>query len=452
MADWRAGAADASSGASCPSCGDTVLPDDHFCEACGATLVPGAPAASGPFSPPGSLAPGADGHGAAAPPMAGHPGSTATPTGVPHGVMPPGMGPPGAVPPGAAAGLAWAAEVPSCPTCGASAAELGPGGYCARCGHRWSPLRAHDEVIDGPAAAVTDRGLSHWRNEDAVGIRRIEGRDGRPAGFVMVVCDGVSVSQEPQLVSQTAAETALAVLCQTVPAGGPLDVAMVEATAAAQQAAAAVPYDPTLELGPGACTIVAAAVRGHQAAFASVGDSRAYWVDDEGALQIGNDDSLAGALVASGRFTVQQAMASAGAHALTKWLGVDSVDAAPTVTTVELLGPGLVVLASDGLWNYAPDPDDLARLIGPVGAEAPLDLARRLAGFAVHAGGADNITVAVGRHDLDPTTRTFGQPLQRGQLGPVGRPGPTGRAGDHGHPGPLGLRGRSGQRGQEEVR
>jgi serine/threonine protein phosphatase PrpC len=329
-----------------------------------------------------------------------------------HGLLLPGTVPPeaGAVPPGAAA-LTWAAEVPTCPSCGASAAEVDPAGYCTRCGHRWSPVRAHDEVVDGPAAAVTDRGLTHWRNEDAVGVRWIEGQGGRPGGFVMVVCDGVSVSQEPHLVSQAAAETALVVLSRTMSAGGPLDVAMVEATAAAQSAAAAVPYDPTLEIGPGACTIVAAAVRGRQAAFASVGDSRAYWVDVEGALQISNDDSLAGALVASGRFTVEQAMASAGAHALTKWLGVDSVDAAPTVTTVELPGPGLVVLASDGLWNYAPDADDLARLIGPVGAEGPLDLARRLAGFAVQAGGADNITVAVGRHDHDRQLR------QRAQLG-----------------------------------
>jgi serine/threonine protein phosphatase PrpC len=160
---------------------------------------------------------------------------------------------------------------------------------------------------------------------------------------------------------------------------------------------------------------VAAAVRGRQAAFASVGDSRAYWVDAEGALQIGNDDSLAGALVASGRFTVEQAMASAGAHALTKWLGVDSVDAAPTVTNVELPGPGLIVLASDGLWNYAPDPDELGRLIGPVGAEVPLDLARRLADFAVRAGGGDNITVAVGRHDPDRQLPQIPQIPTRGQ-------------------------------------
>jgi serine/threonine protein phosphatase PrpC len=413
MGDWRGGG--------CPTCGEAVLPDDHFCEACGAML--GAAAAPSPGVVP---VPGA---GASLPIAPG--AASASP-----GPSPAGAGGP------------WAgADTATCPKCSGSAAEVDPDGYCRRCGHRWSPLRAHDEDDQGPVASVTDRGLSHWRNEDAVGIRWIEGQGGRPGGFVMVVCDGVSVSQEPHLVSQAAAETALLVLSRAVSAGGPLDLAMVEATAAAQRAAAAIPYDPTLDVGPGACTIVAAAVRGRQAAFASVGDSRAYWVDVEGALQIGNDDSLAGALVASGRFTVEQAMASAGAHALTKWLGVDSVDAAPTVTTVELPGPGLVVLTSDGLWNYTPDPDDLGRLIGPVGAESALDLARRLAAFAVQSGGADNVTVAVGRHQLDHVApAAFGS--HGSPAAPAGRYGAVGQ----GQVGQVGQVGRVGQLGQEEVR
>ena len=242
-----------------------------------------------------------------------------------------------------------------------------------------APTSDRREIADGPAAAVTDRGLTHWRNEDAVGLRWLPGAPGRDSGFVMVVCDGVSLSQEPQLVSQAAVDTALLVLSGAVSAGGDLDAAMIEATAAAQRAASATPYDPTHELGPGACTFVAVAVRGRRATFASVGDSRAYWVEASGAYQVGHDDSLAAELVATGGYTHQQAMATSGAHALTKWLGVDSIDARPTLTSVELPGPGLVVLASDGLWNYAPELTDLARLIGPVGAEAALDLARRLA-------------------------------------------------------------------------
>lgn len=364
----------------CVTCGEQGYADELYCEACGAPLPAGGPAV-GPAG--GPVAGGGSRHaGPPPPPPPPSPalaGSTATPAS------------PLDAAPLSAAGATYPPP-PMSPPYGVPVAST------------WgttAPTRDRREIADGPAAAVTDRGLTHWRNEDAVGLRWLPGGPGRDSGFVMVVCDGVSLSQEPQLVSQAAVDTALLVLSGAVSAGGDLDAAMVEATAAAQRAASATPYDPTHDLGPGACTFVAVAVRGRRATFASVGDSRAYWVEASGAYQVGHDDSLAAELVATGGYTHQQAMATSGAHALTKWLGVDSIDARPTLTSVELPGPGLVILASDGLWNYAPEPADLAQLVGPVGSEGALDLARRLAGFAEASGGRDNITVAVGPHDLD---------------------------------------------------
>jgi serine/threonine protein phosphatase PrpC len=178
---------------------------------------------------------------------------------------------------------------------------------------------------------------------------------------------------------------------------------MDDAVAAAQAAAAAVPFDETdgSGLGPGACTFVAAVLRDGTATFGSVGDSRAYWVDADGAQQIGRDDSLAADLVASGRVTPEQALNTRAGHAITKWLGLDAVDSTPTITQLDLPGPGLVLVVSDGLWNYTPADADLHTLVGPLGSETPLELARRMTAFAEDAGGADNITVAVGPHGLD---------------------------------------------------
>ena len=357
--------ADAPNG--CPDCGEPVVWADRWCEVCGAAL-------SGP--PPSVTDPG--GVWTAAPDWSASPGP-----GGPDVRMDPWSG--GPVP-----GQAL------CPGCGEPTG--GADGWCNRCPRPWTPSRDHHEVVDGPVAAVTDVGSTHWRNEDAVGVRWV---DGNPGGFALVVCDGVSVSQDPHLVSKVAVDSALQVLWEAVATGGDLGDAMIEATAAAQRAAAAVPYDPSRDVGPGACTFVATAVRGSLAAFGSVGDSRAYWVDAQGAVQIGRDDSLAAELIASGRFTTSQAMRRPDAHALTRWLGFDSTGAAPTVTVVELPGPGFVVLASDGLWNYAPTASAMASLIGPVGSETAIALARRLAGFANASGGADNITVAVGPHRID---------------------------------------------------
>ena len=353
----------------CPACGEPVVSADRWCEVCGAALT-------GP------------------PPTVADPGDTWSSAAAWSAAVAGPGGPDVRVD-------RWAGgPVPGqslCPGCGEPTG--GADGWCERCAPPWTPARDHRELVDGPAAAVTDLGSTHWRNEDAVGVRWVEGN---PAGFALVVCDGVSVSQDPHLVSQVAVDTALQVLWEAVATGGDLGAAMVDATAAAQRAAAAVPYDPSLDIGPGACTFVAAAVRGSVAAFGSVGDSRAYWVDARGAVQIGRDDSLAAELIASGRLTNSQAMRRPDAHALTRWLGIDSTGAVPSVSVVELPGPGLVVLASDGLWNYAPTPEAMASLIGPVGAETTIALARRLAEFANAAGGADNITVAVGPHGVDP--------------------------------------------------
>ena len=358
--------------AACGTCGEPAFAGEAYCEACGAALPDATRQAAGQASPYPTETAGS----------AADPWSTATTLTRPgtasalRGDLPGGSGNGGGHGHGPSNGPG-----------------RGNGHEVVVAGHPQADAGQRHELVDGPLAAITDRGSSHWRNEDAVAVRWIGGPG---QGFVMVACDGVSVSQEPQLVSKAAVDTAVLVLGGAVAAGADLGQAMAEAAAAAQRAASAVPHDPTLDVGPGACTFVAVAVRDGQAAFASVGDSRAYWLDANGAAQIGSDHSLAAELVATGRFSHRQAMASPGSHAITKWLGSDSIDAQPTLTHFQLPGPGLVLLATDGLWNYAPDPADIALLVGPVGSESTLSLARRLASFAEASGGADNITVAIG--------------------------------------------------------
>jgi serine/threonine protein phosphatase PrpC len=61
-----------------------------------------------------------------------------------------------------------------------------------------------------------------------------------------------------------------------------------------------------------------------------------------------------------------------------------------------LPGPGRLLLCSDGLWNYAEQPAELAAKIAEQPADVdPLPLARFLTDFARQAGGHDNITVVV---------------------------------------------------------
>jgi serine/threonine protein phosphatase PrpC len=58
-------------------------------------------------------------------------------------------------------------------------------------------------------------------------------------------------------------------------------------------------------------------------------------------------------------------------------------------------GAGVVLVCSDGLWNYLPEAAELARLAMPRALTDPLGAANDMVQFAVEAGGADNITAVL---------------------------------------------------------
>ena len=58
-------------------------------------------------------------------------------------------------------------------------------------------------------------------------------------------------------------------------------------------------------------------------------------------------------------------------------------------------GTGVLLLCSDGLWNYVPDAADLAARALPVALTDPLAAAAGLVAFALGAGGHDNVTAVL---------------------------------------------------------
>jgi serine/threonine protein phosphatase PrpC len=58
-------------------------------------------------------------------------------------------------------------------------------------------------------------------------------------------------------------------------------------------------------------------------------------------------------------------------------------------------GVGVLLVCSDGLWNYLPEAAELARLALPRAMTDPLGSANDMVRFAVDAGGADNITAVL---------------------------------------------------------
>ncbi|OLZ65830.1 serine/threonine protein phosphatase [Streptomyces sp. IMTB 2501] len=276
-------------------------------------------------------------------------------------------------------------------------------GYCENCGHAQPRERDHMEQESGPVAAVSDRGLRHHRNEDAFSVGHTALPDGTPA-VLAVVCDGVSSATRPDAASTAASQAAGDTLRAALPRGTHPQTAMHEAIVAAAQAVNALAEEPATarEHAPHqnapACTIVGTVVASGLLVVGWVGDSRVYWVPDDRsapAARLTEDDSWAAQMVAAGLMSEAEAYADERAHAITGWLGADAYELEPHTASFKPDRSGVVVVCTDGLWNYAETAEEMAEAIPRDAAERPLHSARVLVGHALDGGGHDNVTVAV---------------------------------------------------------
>lgn len=241
-------------------------------------------------------------------------------------------------------------------------------------------------------AMVCDRGIRHSTNDDA-GAVRASTQPGERG--VLVVCDGVSSATD----SAKAARTASMLVADTMamPTSDDeqrLSAAIMEANEAVSTLAPGSEHPPS-------CTIAAAVVTPGSVLVGWMGDSRVYWFPDEGPAELlTTDDSMAQLRIEWG---VERTVAEhgPGAHTITRWLGRGAPIEPPHLGQHDLSGPGWLLVCSDGLWNYASAPDELAHVVRQQHNAAPggttIDFARALVTWANDQGGADNVTVAVAR-------------------------------------------------------
>ena len=289
-----------------------------------------------------------------------------------------------------------------CTTCGSLANADDE--FCEGCGAAVAEPRDverdHLEIDLGIVAGVTDRGLVHRRNDDAMFVACGSG------GVVAVVCDGVSSSQAPQIAAQLAASVIGRELLPHVnregDRTGPMPAAAI---AVADHHVGDLPWTPTPGRSAPSCTAVAAIWDGTHVSLAWAGDSRAYWVSAGRADLLTSDHSWAQEQVDSGSLTAAEAAADRRAHMITRWLGDQGLEQGPGVATIRPTSPGRLVLCSDGLWNLV-GTKELAQLVG--GGLDPLEVALILTRTALDRGGDDNITVAV--LEIQPVERDLAHP------------------------------------------
>lgn len=397
-----AGAADPGYGAAASPAGPPATAGGAAPTGPGGASAPGSAHPSAPSAPPAGALP-AQAAGAAAAEQAGGAVRYDTPASGDFELAAPRPGTAVAVDPRTAQPLpapAAAAGGKLCVAC--RAGRVDTDGYCENCGHAQPRERDHMEQELGSVAAVSDRGLRHHRNEDAFAVSTTALPDGSPA-VVAVVCDGVSSATRPDEASAAAARAANEQLLAALPRGTHPQQAMREAIVAASEAVNSLAAtDPDPESGrhrnAPACTIVGAVSAGGLLVVGWVGDSRAYWVPDDRSgppARLTEDDSWAAQMVAAGLMNEAEAYADERAHAITGWLGADAYELDPHTQSFKPDRPGVVVVCTDGLWNYAEGADDMARVVPGDAALRPLHSAQMLVGHALDGGGHDNVTVAV---------------------------------------------------------
>ncbi|MBF4769814.1 protein phosphatase 2C domain-containing protein [Nocardioides agariphilus] len=352
------------SATTCPHCGALNEAASKFCESCGKSMTPDAPAATPTLTA-----------------SEANPLDEVSP--ISAVTVRPGDRP------------AVEADRAPCLQCGG---VVDDDGYCTQCGTKAPSPRDHFEEQPAPwVAGVCDRGIRHTRNEDAMALAV----DGERA--VLVVCDGVSNCVDSDVASLAAAKAALDVLRPPLPKGLGVPESVAAAVTKVFTDAAAAGNKAVLETvhddvpNPPSCTFVAAVLEGTTVHYCGIGDSRVYLLPDAGGGQILTvDDSMAQVLIMGGTPRAE-AEASKQAHSITKWLGKDSPDVVPRVGQVEVTGPGWLLACSDGLWNYASEPDALQAQLQAAGSSEPHAIATHLVAFANKSGGQDNITVALAR-------------------------------------------------------
>jgi serine/threonine protein phosphatase PrpC len=356
----------------CPHCGSPVVPGDAFCEGCGHELVAGAP----------------QGEAAVAPEAAAPHERPRTHQLVPNGDPSPAGRP--------------------CELCGAPIAE---DGFCTNCGAKARTVRDHwTETPAGWVGGVCDKGISHARNEDGMALWADAAAN---THAVLLVCDGVTTAPDSDRASLAAARAARDVLAAAVSGDAPpVDAGVAarvtawepivrKACAVANAEAVAIARSLGDPPEPPSCTYVAAVVDHDLLVVSWCGDSRAYWIadDGDGSEQLSIDHSLGTEMIRAG-MPREEAEARADCHTITRWLGADSVDSTCEIRTRSVDAPGWLLVVSDGMWNYASTPAALGELIAIArrdGAATPTAIAESLAAVANDRGGHDNISVVLAR-------------------------------------------------------
>jgi protein phosphatase len=242
------------------------------------------------------------------------------------------------------------------------------------------PSSLEARTIRLAVSALSDVGCVRTNNEDSFGYDEGVG--------IFVVCDGMGGMASGEVASSRAVAAIVSAYAESAASGVPVSTRLLHAINTAN---ADVWENGQIPENKGmGTTAVVAALDGDKLILGNVGDSRAYIIQGEQAVQLTVDHSYVNELIRNGTLTIENARTAdlRGMESIiTRAVGV-AADVQPDFFSVDLK-PGItVLLATDGLTRYLLQ-DEIAAIL----AASPFDSACfNLINQAKQRGGQDNIT------------------------------------------------------------
>ena len=233
-------------------------------------------------------------------------------------------------------------------------------------------------------SGVTDIGCVRNENQDTF---RNMVKDNKGFGLV---CDGMGGPRGGKVASAYAADIIFSEISQQLDSMTCEEFKNIFSSAVnkANEKIISAAADDEVYVGMGT-TAVAAFVDGNRCVVANIGDSRAYYFDDDKMQQISHDHSMVQELVDEGKITADEAKNHPNRNIITRAVG-----AYEKVVTdfyeFDISGNGIIMLCSDGLTNMLDESEILFEL------DLTSDIAEccnTLVDIAKQRGGNDNITV-----------------------------------------------------------
>lgn len=213
-------------------------------------------------------------------------------------------------------------------------------------------------------------------------------------GFA-IVCDGMGGARAGDVASKTTCDILASYFSRDLHpdmSDSAIKAVMFSAISAANAKVYSMAKENLEYSGMGTTMVAAVAIR-QELHIINIGDSRLYLIDGENAQQITHDHTVTQHMVDLGELSLEQALAHARRHQLTRAVGVgDALDI--DYQMIELQPEQSVVLCSDGLTNYL-QKDNLPQLVHKAIRDQNT---KHLIDYANNCGGADNITAVILYH------------------------------------------------------